>query len=169
MTWASAGKPSARFVPVIVMMLPTAPDFGLKSVIAGEPTITPTDCVVVFPATSVAETGITFVPETSVAVQETEPFWRVAGLPLQEALVIPERLSATVPVTACVEAVVIVLLAGDVIETVGPVLSILSVTEALAVAPFASVAVAEITWLAPSVLTVCVGGHWTGATPPVQV
>jgi hypothetical protein len=150
-------------------MLPTAPDFGLKSVIAGEPTTTPTDCVVVFPATSVAEIGITFVPDTRVAVHETDPLWMVAGLPLQEALAIPERLSATVPVTCWVEAVVMVLFAGDVMDTVGPVLSIFSVTDALAFAPFASVAVAEITWLAPSVLTVCVGGHWTGATPPVQV
>jgi len=127
------------------MMLPTAPDLGLKSVIAGEPTTTPTDCVVVFPATSVAEIGITFVPEIRLAVHETEPFWMVAGLPLQEALAIPERLSATVPVTCWVEAVVTVLFAGDVMATTGPVLSIFSVMEALAVAPFASVAVAEIT------------------------
>jgi hypothetical protein len=44
-----------------------------------------------------------------------------------------------------------------------------SVTDALAVAPLASVAVAEMAWFAPSVLTVCAAGHWTGGTPPVQV
>jgi len=73
LTWASAGAPSARLVPVIVMTLPTAPDFGLKSVIAGEPTTTATACVLVFPATSVAEIGIKFVPETRFAVQDTVP------------------------------------------------------------------------------------------------
>ena len=72
-TWASAGAPSARLVPVIVMTFPTAPDLGLKSVIAGEPTTTATARVVVFPATSVAAIGIRFVPETRVAVQETAP------------------------------------------------------------------------------------------------
>jgi len=70
--------------------------------------------------------------------------------------------------TCCVEAVVIVLFAGDVTATTGPVLSIFNVTDALAVAPFASVAVAEMVWFAPSVLTVCAAGHWTGGAPPVH-
>lgn len=44
--------------------------------------------------------------------------------------------------------------AGDVTVTTGPVLSMFSVTDALAVTPFPSVAVAEMAWFAPSVLTV---------------
>ena len=52
---------------------------------------------------------------------------------------------------------------------VGAVLSMLSVVEALAVLPFASVAVAVIVSFRPSVLIVCVAGHCTGVTPPEQV
>lgn len=52
---------------------------------------------------------------------------------------------------------------------VGAVLSMLTVVETLAVLPFASVAVAETIWFAPSVLTVCAAGHFTGVTPPEHV
>src|SRR5262249_10533486 len=52
---------------------------------------------------------------------------------------------------------------------VGMVLSIFSGTGNDAEWPTASVAVTVITWLLPSVLTVCGPGQTTGATPPVHV
>jgi hypothetical protein len=52
---------------------------------------------------------------------------------------------------------------------VGGVLSMLIVLLALADCPAASVAVALMTWFAPSALTVCEAGHCSGATPPLHV
>jgi hypothetical protein len=51
----------------------------------------------------------------------------------------------------------------------GGVLSMFSVVLALAVCPAASVAVALMTWFAPSSDTVCAAGHCSGGTPPAQV
>ena len=53
--------------------------------------------------------------------------------------------------------------------TVGLVLSIFSVTDAVAVLLAPSVAVLETSWLAPSVVVVTGAGQVTGVMPPAQV
>ena len=52
---------------------------------------------------------------------------------MQVALAMPERASATVPVTVIEEAVTVAPGVGEVIAAAGAVLSILSVTDAVAV------------------------------------
>lgn len=138
-------EPRTRFVPVRVTSVPAGADFGLKSVIDGTPKITDTDCVAVFPATSVAATAIVLVPVLSATVQLKAPFCTVAAAPLQVTTANPESASDTVPEICRLEFVTVTLFAGDVMLNVGAVLSILSVTLAETLSPIASVAVALIT------------------------
>lgn len=84
---------------------------------------------------------------------------------------IPDKLSEQVKLTVALAALIIPLLlgAGETAAVInGGVRSILSVVDAEELWPAASVAVAEMTWLAPCVLTVCGAGHCTGGTPPVH-
>jgi hypothetical protein len=83
-----------------------------------------------------------FDPFVSVTVQLNVPLWTVAAAPLQVTAATPERLSATVPETTKLEFVTVELFAGEVIARVGAVLSSLRVTDAVALSPIASVAVA---------------------------
>lgn len=161
-------EPRTRFVPVRVTKVPAGPDLGLKSAMEGAPKLTVIVCVELFPATSVATTVIVFDPFVSVAVQLNVPLWTVVDAPLHVTAATPERLSDTVPETTKLAFVTVELFAGEVIARAGAVLSILSVTDAVALSPIASVAVALMTWFAPSVVTVCELGHCTGATPPVH-
>ena len=86
-----------------------------------------------------------FAPATSVTLQDKADWVSVAGEPLQIALAMPESKSVTVPVTVIGEAVTVAPDAGEAIVVVGGVLSIWSVTEAVAVWPALSVAVREMT------------------------
>ena len=70
---------------------------------------------------------------------------------MQVALAMPESASVTVPVTVIGEVVTVPPGVGELIATVGAVLSIFRVTEAVAVFPALSVAVREMIWFAPSV------------------
>ena len=63
----------------------------------------------------------------------------------------PESESVTVPMRAMTGVVTVAPGVGEVIATVGTVLSIFRVTEAVAVFPALSVAVREMIWFAPSV------------------
>ncbi len=105
------------------------------------------------PATSMACTMIVFDPAASVTPQDKLPCASVAGDPLQVTVAIPERVSAIVPVTIICGLVTIAPEVGEPIATAGGVLSIFSVTEAVAVPPAPSVAVREITCV-PSAETV---------------
>jgi len=152
----------ARLFPVTVINVPTGADFGLKSVMAGCPpavNVIESDCVVVFPATSVATTGMVFAPETSVTEQLKALLCRTAAVPLHVVEAIPERASEAVPVSCTVAVLTVELLAGEAMVNDGGVLSILRETEVLALLPALSVAVPLTTWLAPSVVTVTGAGH----------
>jgi hypothetical protein len=107
----------------------------------------------VLPATSLACTAIVFGPVASITLQDRADRVSVAGKPLQVALAMPESASVTVPVRVIGEAVTVAPGAGELIATVGAVLSIFRVTEALALFPALSVAVREMVWFAPSVET----------------
>jgi hypothetical protein len=89
--------------------------------------------VAVLPAMSVACTTMVFAPVARVTLQDRADRVSVAGAPLQVALAMPERASATVPVTVIEEAVTVAPGVGEVIAAAGAVLSILSVTDAVAV------------------------------------
>jgi hypothetical protein len=101
--------------------------------------------VAVLPAMSVACTAMVFDPVARVTLQDRADRVSVAGEPLQVALAMPESASVTVPVTVIGEVVTVAPGAGEAIVMVGEVLSILSVTEAVAVWPALSVAVREMT------------------------
>lgn len=66
------------------------------------------------------------------------------------ALATLERTSDSVPVMDSCGFATVALFAGEVMANTGGVLSILSVTDADAMFPPLSVAVREMTWLAPS-------------------
>lgn len=84
-------------------------------------------------------------------------------------LAVPERASLQANETTAGRVTTPLTAAGVTdAEIAGFVLSIFSEIEADALLPFASVAVAEMIWLAPSVVTVCGPGHCTGGTPPEQ-
>jgi hypothetical protein len=100
--------------------------------------------VLLLPATSKACTWIVFPPTLSVSEQPKDPPCRFAGAPLQVTPEIPDKASDTLPVTVMAEAETVVPLTGDVILSVGGVLSRLIVRDAGAVFPAASVAVPEI-------------------------
>jgi hypothetical protein len=101
--------------------------------------------VAALPARSVACTTMVFDPVASGTLQDRAGRVSVAGEPLQVALAMPESASVTVPVTVIGEEVTVAPGAGEAIVVVGGVLSILSVTEAVAVCPALSVAVREMT------------------------
>jgi hypothetical protein len=115
--------------------------------------------VLVFPATSVAVATIGFVPAERLIPQLKVPTFKLAGVPLQVTLAMPERVSVTIPAIVCEALNDELPLLGDVIEIVGGVLSIFSVTFAVADVPALLVAVPEMTWLAPSVVTICGDGQ----------
>lgn len=101
--------------------------------------------VAMLPATSAACTTMGFDPVARVRMQEKFAPFRIAAMPLQVTFATPESASATVPVTVSCGLVTVAAAAGEPIVRVGLVLSILSVAEALAVLPTASVAVREMT------------------------
>lgn len=88
---------------------------------------------------------------------------------MQVTVARPESASAAVPETGAGEVVRVAFGAGAEMETAGPVLSIFSVTEVVAVAPTLSLTVPEMIWLAPSVETTRGAGQVSGATPPEHV
>lgn len=152
--------PLVRFAPVNVMSVPTGPDFGLKSVIAGCPplaNVMESRLVAVLPATSVALTVMLLAPATRLTEQLNAPACNCAAMPLQEIDATPERASLTVPDSCRVEVDTVELLAGEATAITGGVLSIFNVTCAVAVLPALSVAVPEMIWFAPSVLTRAAG------------
>src|ERR1035441_8531287 len=123
---------------------------GVAEIVSAVPRVTLRFDEAVLPATSVACTAIVFGPVTRVRLQEKDCPLRAAVTPLQVTFATPESVSATVPVTVICGVVTVAADAGEVMESVGVVLSILSVTEAVAVLPAASVAVREMTWFPPS-------------------
>ena len=94
-----------------------------------------------------------FRPAARLTLHDREDWAIVAGKPLQVACAMPERASVTVPVTVIGEVVTVAPGVGKLIATVGAVLSILRVTDAVALFPAPSVAVREMVWFAPSVET----------------
>lgn len=84
-----------------------------------------------------------FKPETKVRVQDKFDCDSVAGDPLQVAAARPERLSMAVPVMVICGVVTVAPETGEAIASDGGVLSIFSVTDAVAEPPVESVAVAE--------------------------
>jgi hypothetical protein len=122
---------------------------------------------VLFPATSVAVTGMLFCPLTRPTEQENVPDCIVAACPAHTTLATPEVASDTVPLIVSVGLLTVVLFDGEVMESVGAVLSSFTVTETETVALLASVAVPEMVCV-PSLVTDCEEGHCTGATPPEQ-
>ena len=107
----------------------------------------------VLPAASVAVTEMVSAPVLSVSLQlKLEPL-SCASEPLQETLAIPEPVSVADPETGvCVEYAFPE--DGEVMATVGGVLSSLTSSEVVAVLPARSVAGCDCTLLSPSVLTV---------------
>jgi hypothetical protein len=103
--------------------------------------VTLTDCVVVFPATSVACTEIVLEPVVSATAQLYEPLCTVAAVPLQVTDATPERASETLPDTDAGEEVSTAPFVGDAMLKAGGVLSMFSVTLAVLVSPFVSVTV----------------------------
>jgi hypothetical protein len=114
--------------------------------------------VVLFPATSVAVTGMLFRPEIRPTEQENVPVCMVAACPEHTTLATPEVASVTVPVIASAELVTVMLFVGEVMESAGAVLSSFTGTDTETVALLASVAVPEIVCV-PSLMTNCEGGH----------
>jgi hypothetical protein len=78
-------------------------------------------------------------------VQVNVPLEMLAAVPLHVTPATPESTSLTVPLTCSAELAAVEPFAGDVIAITGAVLSILSVTDAVALSPIASVAVALMT------------------------
>lgn len=97
--------------------------------------------VLVLPARSVASTVIVFGPLIKDTSQEKVEVERVAGVPLQRTVAIPLRLSVAVPVTLTGELLTVAPLDGELIATVGAVLSRLINTLVEALLPARSVAV----------------------------
>ena len=118
--------------------------------------------VVEFPATSVALTVMELAPCTSESLQ-TKPGPEItAGVPLQVMPDSPDNWSLPEPVTLMVVVLKLMVepLAGDVIFRPGPVLSRLTVTEAVAELPATSVALPPTIWFAPSLVITCGGGQF---------
>jgi hypothetical protein len=101
-------------------------------------------------------------------LQEKEPLVTVTEVPLHVAEARPDKESATVPEIVMAAELKPVPSAGEVIVTVGGVLSMLRVVVVEAVFPPASVTVPLICWFAPSVVTVCKEGQLfcVSGTPP---
>ena len=170
----SGGVPPAQVKATVTLDLfhPAALGGGVTEVVIVNPVglkVTGMEVVAEFPAMSVARTAMVFGPATSVTVHDRLDWARVAGEPLQVTLEMPESESVTVPATGTGEAVMVAPDVGEAIVVVGGVLSILSVTESVAVWPALSVAVREMTWFAPSVVVTTGWGQVTGAVPPAQV
>jgi hypothetical protein len=94
----------------------------------------------------------------SVTSQENAEPLSVAAAPLhvRPGAARPESESATVPLIVAVSAAAVEPSAGEEMVNAGGVLSRFTVTLTDVVLPLVSVAVPVITWLAPSVATVCV-------------
>ncbi len=97
------------------------------------------------PARSVACTEIEFVPGVKATLQVKEEPVTVAAIPLQVTVAMPERASLAVPIKVAVGVVSTAPDAGDVIETVGGVLSMLMLAVAVALFPARSVALPVMT------------------------
>jgi hypothetical protein len=134
--------------PVIEIERACCPCFpldGLKRVIEGdEASVTATDCVLLLPATSKAWTLIVFVPGARVTGQLNAPAFTLADTPLHVTVKTPDKESDTTPVTVSPAVVTTTPFAGEVILSVGGVLSIFRVTLVLTLFPALSVAVPEI-------------------------
>ena len=110
-----------------------------------------------------------FCPAVRVTVQVKFPCAMVAGALLQVALAIPESVSEAVAVTVSCAVATVDPVAGETRFRTGAVLSILSVTEAVAEFPAESLAVLETTWFAASVVVVTGCGQVIVPEPPPQV
>ena len=86
-----------------------------------------------------------FKPAASVRVQDKLDWESATGEPLQVALATPERLSLAVPAIAICGFVTVAPETGDAIANAGGVLSIFSVTDAVAVPSPAAVTVPDAT------------------------
>ena len=168
-----SGSPSSSVdpVPLRCTVVPTntvcaAPAFAIGSLIRGVNVIVRV-WEVLFPATSVAVTGMLFGPLTRPTEQENVPVCIVAACPEHTTVATPEVASVTVPLIVSVRLLTVALFAGEVMDSVGAVLSSFTGTETETVEPLASVAVPEMVCI-PSLITNCEGGHCTGATPPEQ-
>jgi hypothetical protein len=116
-----------------------------------------------FPATSRARTTTALGPSASGTEQSKRWPETLAGAPPQVTPSSPERPSPTAPATAIDAPPACAPSTGEVTLKAGGVLSMLSVTPAVAVLPARSVAVPSTTWFAPSVVTSAGGGQ--DATP----
>jgi hypothetical protein len=105
--------------------------------------VTGKETEVAFPATSEPATTMVLVPTVRVTLQDRLDWASVAAAPLQVTPAIPESASVTVPETARGDVVTVAPDAGALMAIVGAVLSILSVTVAVAVLPALSDAVRE--------------------------
>jgi len=97
------------------------------------------------PATSVARTTTRLKPTLSEMLQENDPLETNDATPLHVNAEKPDKASVTVPVTVTAPAGNDAPSVGEVTASAGMVLSMLSVTLAVAVSPLASVAVPLIT------------------------
>src|SRR5712691_9662729 len=119
----------------------------------------------VLPASSLASAVIAFVPGVNVTRQSTCVPATVAGTSLHVTPATPESASATIPLMTASEVNSVLPLAGDVIVKLGGVLSMLTVTLAVAVFPALSMATPLTTWCAASAVSDSSAGHT--ATPEV--
>ncbi len=139
---------------------------GEAEIVRADPKVTLRLDAAMLPAISVACTAMVFSPAASVKLQEKFGPFSAAATLLQVTFATPESVSETVPVIVSWGTVTVAAGAGDVMANVGRVLSILSVTEAVAKLPAASVAVREIAWFAPSVEITTGAGQMTAPVPP---
>jgi hypothetical protein len=82
-----------------------------------------------------------FKPDASVTEQLNDPLWTMAGAPLQMTAEMPDRASETVPVTDAEDEVNVAPFAGEVMLTLGGVLSKLTEADVEAELPAKSVTV----------------------------
>jgi hypothetical protein len=115
-----------------------------------------------FPATSVACTEMEFGPCVSRTVQVKFEPEIAPGEPLHVTPEAPDKLSLTLPLSPIATVLKLMLdpFGGEATVTTGGVLSILTVTEVLALLPALSVAVPLIVWLETSPVIVCGDGQF---------
>jgi hypothetical protein len=98
--------------------------------------VTGTSTSVTLPATSVPTTAIVFGPFVRLTLHENAPFAATAvAVPLHCKDASPDSASEALPVTVCGELENVLFGNGEVTVTAGGVLSMFSVTFAVAVAP----------------------------------
>jgi hypothetical protein len=115
---------------------------GLTGGVTGGVNVTGTSTSVTLPATSVPTTAIMFGPFVRLTLHENVPFAAtVVAVPLHVKDASPDSASEALPVTVCDEVENVLFGNGEVTVTAGGVLSMLSVTCALAETPELSFAV----------------------------